>query len=170
MIVKYAYIAKIKEIESMMLDVKRQNDLLRRREKEREDKIKKIQQKKKKRREESSSSDDSIINLPKKKPIQVNPQKFVEVFDPFQFVPSYNKSMYHVTKPTDIYESMMPYKQLIEKKNQEKALLEQKEREAQYWQAQVASQPKVNFAETVRSRDKDDKKKKDGKASSKGKK
>ena len=75
----------------MMMDVKRQNELLKRREAEREEKYRKLQKKKKKRRDSSSSS-DMPLPLPKKKPIVVNPSKFVEVFDPFQFVPHYNTS------------------------------------------------------------------------------
>lgn len=45
----------------------------------------------------------------------------------------------------------MPYKHLIQKKQLQTALLEQAEKEAAVWNSQAQVQPKVNFADTVRS-------------------
>ena len=53
---------------------------------------------------------------------------------------------------------MMPYKQLIQKKNLQTALLEQTEKEAAIWNSQAQVQPKVNFAETVRTNEEKSKK------------
>ncbi len=46
---------------------------------------------------------------------------------------------------------MMSYKQLIQKKQLQTALLEQTEKEAAIWNSQAQVQPKVNFADSVRA-------------------
>lgn len=92
------------EMESLLREVRLQNEILQKRDQEREEKLKgastaTLTTKRHKKRKLSSSSEEELSLPLKKKPIAINNLKLAEVFDPFQFIPKTNVSKAIVSRP-----------------------------------------------------------------------